>query len=528
MLTYVDKIKEIASVSADIYSLKMLNTLQSQIVKLKSSLAEIVDTHATEDKYSLIVSNDSSSNIKLYELVDRVKSSKSLEEKIIRNQEFFSLEPVKTNEKELIEKIYKLNDDLMGLRFLVSLSCDCNSMYNLITDYKDEFEKKGIEFLDLTPNPQIMQNGRQIYRIKGKYNKEYPFELQIKSKVDSAWADIEHMLFYKDYQFSYIQNTNKEVMNKLGNLLDKVDDLMIQIRESQKSYEYEKKEMEFTAHLGSQFKDFLIEKVGSSFILNDYRKPLYNLFSTFSDPEQQIISRSTSHPLAWFEFPNPKVTDPFLSNYNKMKEVSLELVIFEHIYSTWINDLGWHKSFDKVVKYVEYFTSLLKCIIDYNIDDYKDIYHINDDCANDFSIWASSLIANSLKTNKTLHYRPKLFIYSAAKLIMLYSYYFASKHFQSNHGESTMIDDEKEKTVTALIKRIDNEIVSFLFDNDNKHAQAIVDIQLEEEMQYISPSFLEKMKNTYGIDKKTKSGKNMPNNILERIIGQVLTLDATK
>lgn len=268
--SYISKIKETAEKGKKAYSEKLEEILKKEIGDLRDALKECVKAHAKEEEFALIVSNDASSEIELFEMVDRVKSPESLEEKIIRNQEFFDL--MDKEGDELIKAIQEKNDDLMGLRFLVSLSCDCERLFNLLGKYQKDLKEKNITFLNLEQNPQTMRNGRPIYRIKGKYKDEYPFELQIKSKVDSAWADIEHMLFYKDYQFSYIQSTNKQVMKKLGDLLDQVDELMVQVRESQASYERDRKEMEFTQYLGTKYRNQIQDIIGSVFVLRNCHK----------------------------------------------------------------------------------------------------------------------------------------------------------------------------------------------------------------------------------------------------------------
>ena len=129
---YISKIKEIAENGKKAYSENLESILKQEIVNLRDILKECVKAHAKEDEFGLIISNDASSEIELYEMVDRVKNPESLEEKIIRNQEFFDL--MDKEGDELIDLIQKKNDDLMGLRFLVSLSCDCKRLFDYISN----------------------------------------------------------------------------------------------------------------------------------------------------------------------------------------------------------------------------------------------------------------------------------------------------------------------------------------------------------------------------------------------------------
>ena len=151
MIEYVGRIKEVAARGKTLYKTHVVEELKGVIIELKNTIKECIDSHAREPEFKLIVSNDSSSDIKLYEIVDRVKTADSLEEKIIRNQEFFDLVSLE-NDSEFIEKLIKCNDDLLGLRILVSLSCDCERMHGLFKKYEDELRTKEIEFLDYTTN----------------------------------------------------------------------------------------------------------------------------------------------------------------------------------------------------------------------------------------------------------------------------------------------------------------------------------------------------------------------------------------
>lgn len=520
--SYIERIKEMAQKGKEAYSENLEEILKKEIVILRGALKKCVDSHAREEQFGLIVSNDSSSDIQLYEMVDRVKSPESLEEKIIRNQEFFDL--IGKEGSELIEAIQKSNDDLMGLRFLVSLSCDCGRLFDLLDKYQGELAEESIIFLNLKQNPQTMRNGRPIYRIKGKY-KTYPFELQIKSKVDSAWADIEHMLFYKDYQFSYIQSTNKQVMKKLGDLLDQVDELMIQIRESQASYEKDRKEMEFTQYLGKKFRNQIKEKIGSAFVLSDYRKIFFNIFSQFEKSQQEIILAQRA-PVISAEFYFLKIKDKeskFVKNYKRLMEHSLEFVISEHIYVEWLNNIGQLESATAVTDLAKYFRRLITGLFLEKMEYYLKNNYID----NDYIEWAVETIPESLE-NREMTFRFPLFLTNSEKMYMLYSFYKADKRIAADIPISDSLEtDAVGDEIGDLILKIKYEVISFLFEDDReKSAQNISGIIDENDYlrKYYSLATIDGMKEVYEKVKKTASGKEMPENKLSVLFQEVLHL----
>lgn len=518
--SYISRIKETAEKGKQVYLENLEKILKQEIVDLRNTLKECVNLHAKEEQFGLIVSNDSSSEIELYEMVDRVKSPESLEEKIIRNQEFFDL--IDKEGAELIDAIQKNNDDLMGLRFLVSLSCDCKRLFDLLDKYQEELEKKAIVFLNLKDNPQTMRNGRPIYRIKGKY-KKYPFELQIKSKVDSAWADIEHMLFYKDYQFSYIQSTNKQVMKKLGDLLGQVDELMIQVRESQASYERDRKEMEFTQYLGNKFRKQIHDKIGSAFVLSDYRRVLFYIFSQFEDCQQAIILGQRNRMIT-HEFYSLGVSDNniFVKNYTKLIENSLEFVVSEHIYVEWLNNLNQFDASHTTEALVKYF----KCLITGLFREKMEYYLKNSYINNEFVDWGVKTISDSLK-NREMSFAFPLFLVNSEKMYMLYSFYIANNSVAADmEFPDTFLDEGATSEIDESLRKINTEVTALLFGNDvSIIAKNISDIMEEHENlnQYCSSVF-NQMNKVYKKVEKTASGKAMPDNILSELFQEVLHL----
>ena len=65
--SYIERIKETAQKGKEAYSENLEEILKKEIVILRGALKKCVDSHAREEQFGLIVSNDSSSDIQLYE-----------------------------------------------------------------------------------------------------------------------------------------------------------------------------------------------------------------------------------------------------------------------------------------------------------------------------------------------------------------------------------------------------------------------------------------------------------------------------
>ena len=132
----------------------------------------------------------------------RVKSRNSLKEKIIRRE----LYKQSSNPAAILANI----SDVIGVMAECKFNDDEVKLYTrlredffLITE--DElFYDPAIPNLFLylgDPQPQVLKNGQEAYKIDGIYMKEgkkFRFELQIRSMVNAFWSEIEHELIYKN------------------------------------------------------------------------------------------------------------------------------------------------------------------------------------------------------------------------------------------------------------------------------------------------------------------------------------------
>ena len=510
------KIREAALNAGDLYENEIKDVLKGKITTLESELKAFVDRYAYE--YKLVHENDSAKEIKLYEITSRVKGKESLIEKIVRNQEFDKM--IGTPE-EVKESILECNDDLMGLRFLVSLSCDCNSVFDIFKLHSGELNEKGISIYNLDENPQRMKNGRSIYRLKGKYE-ELPFELQIKSKVDSAWADIEHMLFYKDYQFSYIQNTNRNVMNKIGDLLDQIDGLMIQIRDSQEKFEGEKRELEFNQRLGERYKELLKNKIISVSILRDYRAALFGMYSRFIESDKRHIDNRMKGPLestTFFEFNYQSEYLNFnqVVNYKNMCSKSIELLLFEHIYYDWIYETGVRgpKYMDEKL-FSEYFERLVISVVIVQLKFLVEANIYSDDEINNFAQFVHEKLYRIIKRKK-ISIENKLFIFDKNILHMFFCFW---RMLSSLTCELDMLEEEAEveKIIVLIIEYLCNGSMCPVDELITEEEQSTSDVVKE----IMSANFLERMKAEYSRLERTESGKKLKKNLIADLFESVI------
>ena len=163
----------------------------------------------------------------------RLKSENSLKEKIVRK----SLHERFNSEKELIDKL----DDIIGIRIVCLLHDDEKLIFDNLKSNFTENEKYYIKEigksqikLEKITLPAVQKNNHSIYKVSGSYinieKKEYKFELQIKSSVHMLWGEIEHMLFYKNYEYHIGKNFYTVIMDSIYNSLLEIDKQLSEIK----------------------------------------------------------------------------------------------------------------------------------------------------------------------------------------------------------------------------------------------------------------------------------------------------------
>ncbi len=156
----------------------------------------------------------------------RIKSKKSLKEKIIRNKYYLTYETPADTLKNL--------SDVLGITLECRFIRDEYELYKRLFHY---FEKTDTAFYqskecsDLYLNlsqkqPQQQRNGFIIYRIDGyivHQQERINFELQIKSLVHRFWSEIEHQVVYKNNNFIFYDHFMKNILSSILDNLEVVD-----------------------------------------------------------------------------------------------------------------------------------------------------------------------------------------------------------------------------------------------------------------------------------------------------------------
>lgn len=352
-----------------IYDESIYETLKGPAQDINNLFLSLLDSKAKD--YFLQSKNSVYAN-KYYQIKDRVKKKDSFYEKLIRKDlglkivKQFSIVQDKTvlnTRKPEILNAIKEFDDLIGLRIVTELKIDCANVYELLINSPEFFQDNQIELLDLESQPQKMKNGLGIYRIKGKFQGLYFFELQIKSKIDEAWGDMDHSLFYKDYSVSPIKDTVQVTMNNVGGLLNKIETLLYGLRESGADYEENAEHLKFQQHLDSEIATLLHDKFDVPFNARDSIE-----FLKFF--RKKAIRDDLKLDLIHFEHLNWNSQDPFLMKYIEIRTTNHNLILIESLFLSWKlkNDVGYILSEDtynnSLNEYLDLYTEFLSEKVD--------------------------------------------------------------------------------------------------------------------------------------------------------------------
>ncbi|OES45391.1 hypothetical protein [Domibacillus iocasae] len=272
-----------------VYNADFQNNLKEIAEEIINHLSEAIKKR--ESGFSLTYSNNVHSG-QYYDFKFRIKESYSLKEKLFRKNLIWKiasdLDGQGTDEQSegIIKSFLHNLDDLIGIKILTQVKNDSYSIYEILKISKNELKDFGISFDFEEEQPKSMKNGMSIYNIKARYN-EYNFELQIKSQIESAWADMDHEMFYKDYGITPIRKSVQQTMNKVGKLLHEVDDLLHSIRSSEIEFNKGQNKLIILKKLSEEFQVFLKEEL----------KNPYNFdFSQYIDFYEYILSKKDCEP----------------------------------------------------------------------------------------------------------------------------------------------------------------------------------------------------------------------------------------
>ena len=205
---------------------------------IDKALTTLDEKHDQLEVISKLLQMEFTEIMKLYtmdylNITTRVKSRDSLKEKILR-QGYYK----KYNDP--IRLIYQLSD-LIGVRIECRFEQDERAIYKMLKKHFNIRNEEGYYYNEMNPNvklsldgrqPQKQKNGFKIFRIDGivtDTNTDLPFELQIKSLVNSFWGEIEHKIIYKNYNYLLVDDLLIEMMHSIKNNLALLDKQLLTI-----------------------------------------------------------------------------------------------------------------------------------------------------------------------------------------------------------------------------------------------------------------------------------------------------------
>lgn len=320
-----------------IYSEKgFLNDLKFTADSISNHFKNLLDDLGEKND---LISKNSIRELKYFSLIFRVKEPESLKEKFYRgnllqedfkNMSFVS-GPDVIRQRDNVKLVFKKCDDLIGVKILTDLNEDCKKVISILRNNEECLKKQGIilDKNDLAAQPVPMKNGLDIYKIKGIFNSSYCFELQIKSKIQSVWGDMEHSIFYKDYFISPIRDNTQATMNHIGKMLYQIDEFLLSVRNANKNFKSNSKFTEFLTWFDDTYTIKISNSLGVGYKIDAISEAL--AFSRNNINPIKIRDLQFSH----FKY---KPSVDLYKKYISIRNNSYDLKIFESVIFSWLWD----------------------------------------------------------------------------------------------------------------------------------------------------------------------------------------------
>ena len=472
---------------------KKENDLINASKEVESKFKEILDDNAKEN----LKSQTSVNPILYYGLKSRVKSPESFKEKLIRKNLGFRLisEFAITSKEDFLtkrNKIYKkiiLFDDIIGIRIVTELKEDCKSVHELLLEVQDKLVENDIVINvdEINEQPEKMQNGLPIYRMKGVYEEKYGFELQIKSKIEEAWGDLDHNIFYKDYSITPIKNTVQETMNHVGKLLDKIEYLLLGLRKSNKEYEKNLKQLVDLKEIDEELTEIINNKIKVNFDVSKIAS-----FIVFFRNELNVESKADKITNLNFDNLGFETNDNFQKNYIQIRTVCFELQIIETLYFNWAKNKGRIINTEK--KYEKNLNVFIDLFIKHLSEKILENKELLDNELGEFSILKSRIIklVEKYKSND-------IFISTSKHIKLINIENQINSFFEENPPHH---DDDFCKEILEIIK---NLLLSVFYDQNIKDSNLKLTKFLNEHEDDIDKNQIENilidLKNNLNVDR---------------------------
>ncbi|MDQ1002693.1 ppGpp synthetase/RelA/SpoT-type nucleotidyltransferase [Neobacillus niacini] len=369
-----------------IYIENIESSLEVIAIEIKNLIELVIHKKASEEKYKLIHHNSGYLG-KYYKVVSRVKSGESLGEKLVIKDHLLNIKKRIPNADtdQVVEELYSRYKDLIGIKVLGDLQTDVSNLLNLFKESRNEFIEEGennayIEFINLENQPETMTNGKEIIKIDCVYHKKgesFNFELQMKNQLLSAWGDMEHQQFYKNSKFSPIRKSHEPVMQDVGELLAKIDNLLLSVRESESKYHENGEEWDFQSKLHKYFSEPLerIFEINVNTKITQLAKVLYLL-------EKEVTPNYSSLNLELAEFaetisiPEDYTMSEVIKKYLDYRDTTINLRVFEAITISWYASLKPNitHNIEQYIEFIEWLCEkVLQTINNVNEIDVEDV-----------------------------------------------------------------------------------------------------------------------------------------------------------
>ena len=208
----------------------MKDKILKEFDSLKNTLNDLKDKMAV--LLSDLIKNES---IQVHQINGRIKERCSLEGKIDRKQDKYkSLQEI---------------TDIVGIRVITYLESDVDRIADIVmrefeVDVKNSIDKRKLnsdQFGYRSLHFVVSCNNDRIKLVEYKRFVKMKFEIQIRSILQHAWAEIEHDLGYKG--ITSIPDTSKRSFNRLAALLESADLEFDRLKKDLTKYESEVEEL---------------------------------------------------------------------------------------------------------------------------------------------------------------------------------------------------------------------------------------------------------------------------------------------
>lgn len=212
----VQELLDMSDNIGDFYSKNLEGKLKNNLNELIEKIEKFIEDKSIEE--GTILNNSVYKSIIPFSYKSRVKSQLSIEEKVIRND--IKLESISE------DGLLICFDDLIGITILTTTIGFQDTAFKYLKDFIEANADSIKVISGMESKKSIFNNQRiQYYHIKILYF-NYPVEIQIKSVFLSAFADIEHTLFYKDHEIHELKNYNKKIMHSLAPMLINIEEIL--------------------------------------------------------------------------------------------------------------------------------------------------------------------------------------------------------------------------------------------------------------------------------------------------------------